>query len=321
MKRNTLLLWALAAGMLLGHTAHARLYIDTPEPENRTTAVAPTTETIETPETSEMPEAPETTETSERTETSLDTLRRIDPSDSEIVQLHEADKDGNMLLDVNGFRLKLGRSYESKELDERVKSRVTGTVFSDIECGFTMLTGVAYDRPGEAHSDFLDQKIAYSDHFGIEPLGISVRAGQKNRSFFSLGIQYSIDNIRLTNSSYTLRNDGRLLVPLELDEPVKMSKLRYSTLGFALRYQWRPVDKLFIQLSTHYDFLMSACAITKKPKEKTGLSGFAPFRFGIGATVGYEYFGFFVRYTPTSLFKSSSGLRAQTLSFGLTINL
>ncbi len=315
MKRNTLLLWALAAGMLLGHTAHARLYIDTPEPENRTTAAAPTSQTTETTERTECSEC------SECSETSLDTLRRIDPSDSEIVQLHEADKEGNMLLDVNGFRLKLGRSYESKAWDELAKSRVTGTVFSDIECGFTMLTGVAYDRPGDAQADFLDQKIAYSDHFGIEPLGISVRVGQKNRSFFSLGIQYSIDNIRLTNSSYTLRNDGRLLVPLELDEPVKKSKLRYSTLGFALRYQWRPVDKLFIQLSTHYDFLMSSCAITKSPKEKVGLSGFAPFRFGVGATVGYEYFGFFVRYTPTSLFKSSSGLRAQTLSFGLTINL
>ncbi len=290
---------AFAAAVLFNVAAHAQIQIDTPEE-------------------TEQPTAPPVVRTDEK---EIDTLRRINPSDSEIVQLHEADKEGNMLLDVNGFRLKLGRSYESKELDEQAKSRVAATVFSDIEVGFTALTGVAYDRPSDAHSDFLDQKIAYSDHFAIEPIGISVRVGKKNRSFFSLGMEFSFDNIRLTNSSYTLRNDGQLLVPLELDEPVKKSKLRYSTLGFALRYQWRPVDKLFIQLSTHYDFLMSACAITKKPKEKTSLSGFAPFRFGVGATVGYEYFGFFVRYTPTSLFKSSSGLRAQTLSFGLTINL
>ncbi len=290
---------AFAAAVLFSVAAHAQIYIDTPEK-------------------TEQPTAPPVVRTDEK---NIDTLRRIDTSDSEIVRLHEADKEGNMLLDVNGFGLTLGRSYESKAWEELEKSRVTGTVFSDIEVGLTVLTGVAYDRPSDAQSDFLDQKIAYSDHFGIEPLGISVRVGKKNRSSFSLGMQYAIDNIRLTNSSYTLRNDGRLLVPLELDEPMKKSKLRYSTLGFALRYQWRPIGKMFIQLSTYYDFLMSSCAITKKPKEKTDLSGFAPFRFGVGATVGYQYFGFFVRYTPTSLFKSSSGLRAQTLSFGLSINL
>lgn len=293
---------AFAAAVLFSTAAHAQLYNDTSEKT----------------ETDEQPTAASVVRTDEK---AIDTLRRIDPSDSEIVQLHEADKEGNMLLDVNGFTLKLGRSYESKAWEELAKSRVTGTVFSDIEVGLTVLTGVAYDRPGDAQADFLDQRIDHSDHFGIEPLGISVRVGKKNRSFFSLGMQYSIDNIRLTNSSYTLRNDGRLLVPLELDEPMKKSKLRYSTLGFALRYQWRPIGKLFVQLSTHYDFLMSSCAITKEPKEKTGLSGFAPFRFGVRATVGYLYFGFFVRYTPTSLFKSSSGLQAQTLTFGLTINL
>jgi len=289
---------AFAAAVLFSVAAHAQIYIDTPDQTEQPTD-APVVRTDEK---------------------STDTLRRIDPSDSETVRLHEADKEGNMLLDVNGFRLKLGRSYESKAWEELKKSRVIGTIFSDIEVGLTVLTGVAYDRPGDAQANFLDQKIEHSDHFAIEPIGISVRIGKKNRSFFSLGMQYSIDNIRLTNSSYTVRNDGQLLVPVELDEPVKKSKLRYSTLGFALRYQWRPVDKLFIQLSTHYDFLMSACAITKKPKEKTDLSGFAPFRFGVRATIGYEYFGFFVRYTPTSLFKSSTGLRAQTLSFGLTLN-
>jgi len=303
MKRNTLLLSALAAGILLGHAAHARRYIDTPAPENRPTAVAPTTETTE------------------RTDTSLDTLRRIDSSDSEIVRLHEADEKGNVLLAVNDIGLTLGRSSESKAWDDPKKHRVSLLIVSDIEMGFTSLTGVAYDRPDDALSDFLDQKIGYSDHFAIEPLGISVCAGKKMRSFFSLGMQYSIDNIRLSNSSYTVRNDGRLLVPVVLDEPVKKSKLRYSTMGVVLRYRWRPVDDLFIQLSTHYDFLIDACAITKKPKRKTDLSGFAPFRFGVGATVGYEYFGFFVRYTPTSLFKPSTGLRAQTLSFGLTLNL
>lgn len=300
MKRN-ILLSALAAGILLGHAAHAQLYIDK-TPENRTSAVAPTTETTE------------------RTRTSVDTLRRIDPTDSEVVRLREADKEGNMMLEINGLGLTLGRSYESRTWDDLKKRRFALTFVSDIELGFTSLLGVTYDRPHEGAPDFLNQTLGCSFHFGFAPIGISMRLDKKRRSHLNLGMSYSVDNIRLTNPALTVRNDGNRLVPVELDEPAEKSKLRYTTLGLVLRYNWQPVDKLRVSVSTHYDFLMNGCAITKKPKEKTALSGFAPFRFGVGASVSYSYVGFFVRYTPTSLFQSSSGLKAQTLSYGVTIN-
>lgn len=297
MKRNTLLS-ALAAGMLLGHAAHAQLYIDK-TPENGTAAVAPTTE---------------------RTRTSVDTLHRIDPTDSEVVRLREADKEGNMMLEINGLGLTLGRSYESRTWDDLKKRRFALTFVSDIELGFTSLLGVTYDRPHEGAPDFLNQTLGCSFHFGFAPIGISMRLDKKRRSHLNLGMSYSVDNIRLTNPAFTVRNDGNRLVPVELAEPAEKSKLRYTTLGLVLRYNWRPVDKLRVSVSTHYDFLMNGCAITKKPKEKTALSGFAPFRFGVGASVSYSYVGFFVRYTPTSLFQSSSGLKAQTLSYGITLS-
>lgn len=297
MKRNTLLL--LAAAVLFGRTAHAQLYIDK-SPENGASAVAPTTETTE------------------RTRTSVDTLRRIDPTDSEVVRLREADKEGSMLLEINGLGLTLGRSYESKAWDDLKKRRFALTLVSDFELGFTALAGVRYDRPSDGATGFLEQTLGSSEHFGFAPIGISMRLDNKRHSHLNLGMSYSVDNIRLINPAFTVRNDGCLLVPVELDEPAKKSKLCYSTLGVVLRYDWRPVDKLRISVSTHYDFLMDACAITKKPKKKTELSGFSPFRFGVGASVSYRYVGFFVRYTPTSLFRSSSGLKAQTLSYGIT---
>ncbi|MDE6570209.1 MAG: outer membrane beta-barrel protein [Alistipes sp.] len=299
MKRNTLLL--LAAAILFGRAAHAQLYIDK-NPENGASAVAPTTEPTE------------------RTRTSVDTLRRIDPTDSEVVRLREADKEGNMLLEINGLGLTLGRSYESRTWDDLKKRRFALTFASDIELGFTSLLGVKYDRPHETAPDFLNQTLGCSFHFGFAPVGISMRLDKKRRSHLNLGMSYSVDNIRLTNPAFTVRNDGNRLVPVELDEPAEKSKLRYTTLGLVLRYDWRPVDKLRISVSTHYDFLMNGYAITKKPKEKTALSGFAPFRFGVGASVGYRYVGVFVRYAPTSLFQSSSGLKAQTLSYGLVFN-
>lgn len=305
MKRK-ILLSLLAAAVLSGTAAHAQLLNDTP-----------TTKKSSAPRTAVDNRYPATTE---RDAASLDTLRRIDPSDSEIVRLREADKDGNMLLEINGLGLTLGRSYESKAWDDLKKRRFALTVASDIELGFTALAGVRYGHRPDSAADFLDQTLGSSFHFGFTPIGISMRAGKKNRSFFQLGMQYSVDNIRLTNPALTVRNDGGLLVPVTLDQPAKKSKLRYTTLGLVLRYNWRPVNKLRISLSTHYDFLMNAYAITKKPKEKSALSGFAPFRFGVGTSVNYRYVGFFVRYTPTSLFRSSSGLEAQTLSYGFTLN-
>lgn len=305
MKRK-ILLSALAAAVLSGTAAHAQLFID-----------MPTTEKTPAPQTEADDRHPATAEC---TDASLDTLRRIDPSDSELVRLHETGEKGSMLLEIGGFGLTLGRSYEAKAWDELKKRRFALTVASDIELGFTSLTGVRYGHHAEGSADFLDQTLGSSFHFGFTPIGISMRVGKKNRSSFQLGMQYAVDNIRLTDPSLTVRNDGRLLVPVVLDEPLKKSKLRYTTLGLVLRYNWRPVNKLRISLSTHYDFRMNAYAITKKPKEKTALSGFAPFRFGVGTSVNYRYVGFFVRYSPSSLFRSSSGLEAQTLSYGFTLN-
>ncbi len=289
---------AFAAAVLFSAAAHAQIYINTSKKTEQQTT-------------------PPVVRTDEK---NIDTLHRIDPSDSEIVQLHEADKEGNMLLDVNGFRLKLGRSYESKAWDELEKNRFNLTFASNIELGFTALTGVTYDRPNETMPDFLNQTLGNSFHFSFTPIGIWMRLDRKGRSHLQLGMNYSVDNLRLTNPALTVRNDGSLLIPIALDEPAKKSKLRYTSLGIDLRYEWMPVDKLYLGLSTHYDFLMNACSITKKPKEKTDLSGFAPFRFGVGASISYRFIGFFVRYSPTSLFKSSSGLQAQTLSYGVTIS-
>lgn len=289
---------AFAAAVLFSVAARAQIYIDTPDQ-------------------TEQPAAGPIVRTDEK---SIDTLRRIDPSDSETVRLHEAGEKGGLLLEVNGLGLTLGRSYESKAWEDLKNIRFCLTFCRDIELGFTALTGVTYDHPHETLPDFLDQTLGNSFHFGFTPISILMRLDRKDRSHLNLGMSYSVDNIRLTNPALTVRNDGQLLAPVALDEPAKKSKLRYTNLGLVLRYNWTPIKKLHLGLSTHYDFLMNGCAITKSPKEKTNLSGFTTFRFGVGASVSYRYVGFFVRYTPTSLFKSSSGLQAQTLSYGVTLN-
>ena len=190
MKRNTLLS-AFAAAVLFGSAAHAQLYTDTSKSEKQ-----PASQTATDSRTPAI---------TERTDASLDTLRRIDPSDSEVIRLHETGESGSMLLEIGGFGLTLGRSYEARTWDKLKKRRFALTVASDIELGFTSLTGVKYGHHHEGTPDFLDQTLSSSFHFGFTPIGILMRAGKKNHSHFQLGMQYSVDNIRLSNPTYTVR--------------------------------------------------------------------------------------------------------------------
>ena len=249
-----------------------------------------------------------------------DTLRRIDPMQSQEVQLIESGEAGTLQLQAGGFGLTLGRSYESKAWEQLNRKRFSLTMLADFEFGFTTLAGVRYDQPAAGQSDFLDQSLANSIHFSFLPVGINYRAGKRRRSDFYLGLHYAVDNIRLSNPAFTVQNAAGLLVPVELDPAARKSKLRYTNLGFVLGYNWYPVKKFRVGVATYYDFLMHARAITKSPKEKPLLNGFNPFRFGVSVKVSYRHIGLFARYTPSSLFKDSSGIEAQTLSYGLCLN-
>ena len=107
-----------------------------------------------------------------------------------------------------------------------------------------------------------------------------------------LGLQYTLDNIRLADSGITLGNIGGRLVPVALDEPADKSKAVTSSLGIPVRLIYEPVKRLRITAVAYSDFMLGADAIYKKPKEKHSLSGFRAYQFGLGASVAYSGFGF-----------------------------
>ena len=93
---------------------------------------------------------PVTIETVDRDSLGIDTLRRIDTVDNGLVTLRDGGRDGSMVLEVAGFGLRLGHTPMQKM---EVKSpRVWLNLLSDMEFGFTQLTGVDYSgyAPGEA---------------------------------------------------------------------------------------------------------------------------------------------------------------------------
>ena len=233
-------------------------------------------------------------ETVDRDSLGIDTLRRIDTVDNGLVTLRDGGRDGSMVLEVAGFGLRLGHTPMQKM---EVKSpRVWLNLLSDMEFGFTQLTGVDYSgyAPGEA--GFLDQRLGPSFHFSFSVMQICLSLNRSRTLSLGLGLQYTLDNIRLADSGITLGNIGGRLVPVALDEPADKSKA-YS------------------------DFMLGADAIYKKPKEKHSLSGFRAYQFGLGASVAYRGFGLYARYGITPLFKHDAGPDCHTVSFGFAYSL
>lgn len=258
-------------------------------------------------------------ETVSRDSVGIDTLRRIDPMDNGLVTLRDGGNDGSMVLEVAGFGLTLGHTPMQ---NMAVKPpRIELNLLSDMEFGFTQLTGVDYSGYASGEKDFLDQRLGPSFHFSFSAVQICLSLNRSRTLSLGLGFQYTLDNFRLADNGITLGNrDGRI-VPVPLDEPAAKSKAVTSSLGLPVRLIYNPVRHLRITVVAYSDFLLGADAIYKKPKEKHRLSGFRAYQFGVGASVTYRGFGFFGRYGVSPLFRNDAGPDCHTFSFGFAYTL
>jgi hypothetical protein len=76
----------------------------------------------------------------------LDTLRRIDTVGNDLMALRGAGREGNVILEVAGFGITLGRAPEPEYADVVTRSgRVKLYLFNCGEFGFSQLVGVDYD--------------------------------------------------------------------------------------------------------------------------------------------------------------------------------
>lgn len=299
----------LFAGVLLllsGPTAAQQMVIQKTPQDSLATAPAANTLSVET---------------LDRRESGIDTLRRIDTLDSELVTLRDGGKGGDIVLEVGGFGLKLGNAYSTKAWKELKRSRFWISMFTDFEFGFTRLTGTDYAGYAPEEQGFLDQQLGPSFHFAFSILSFNTPLNKSRTLTLSLGLDYRLENLRLSDASITVDNRGGQLVPVALEEPAAKSKIVYSYLGIPLQLTYTPAKRFRLAATLHNDLLLGADAIYKKPKEKHGVGGFNDYQFGVGATISYYGFGLFMRYNPTSLFRSGAGPDCRTVTFGLTYSL
>ena len=254
-------------------------------------------------------------ETITRDSLGIDTLRRIDAVDNGLLTLRSGGRDGSMMLEVAGFGLRLGQTPMQKM--ETKLAPFQFKAITDMELGFTQLTGVDYAGYTPQEEGFLDQKLGSSFHFSFSVVQMRLLLNRSRTLSLGLGLQYTLDNIRFADSGITLDNVGRRLMPVVLDEPADKSKIVTSSLGIPVRLIYEPVRHFRISAVAYSDFMLGADAIYKKPKEKHSLSGFRTYQFGVGVSVSYYGLGFYTRYGITPLFKSGAGPDCHAVSFGI----
>lgn len=262
---------------------------------------------------------PVSIETVDRDSVGIDTLRRIDAVESDLVRLRDGGRDGNVVLEVAGFGLTLGRT-PLQEMAIR-RPRTWFNIFDHLEFGFTKLTGMDYAGYAPGDKGFLEQQLGPSFHFSFNVIQFCVALNRSRTLSLGIGLQYTLDNYRLANSGITLRNESGRIVPVTLDEPADKSKVVTSSLGIPLRLMYNPVRRVEISVALHNDFTLGADAIRKKPKKKHGLSGLRDYQFGVGASVTYYGAGLFARYGVTPVFKTGAGPECRAFSFGFTYSM
>lgn len=246
----------------------------------------------------------------------IDSMQRLNVVGDELVQLRDGGKDGNMVLEVAGFGLTLSRT-PMRELQMN-PPRVWTSFLSDMEFGFTQLTGVDYSGYTPGQKGFLDQRLGASFHFSIPFMQVCFALNKSRTLSLAIGFQYTVDNYRLISNALTVGNlDGRL-VPVSLDPAADKSKIVTSSLGIPVRLNYEPVRNLRLSAVAYSDFTLGADAIVKRPKEKSGVSGFRTYQLGVGASVSYYGFGVYARYGITPVFKSGVGPDCHAVSFGFS---
>ena len=256
-------------------------------------------------------------ETVERDSTGIDTLRRIDTVDSDLIRLRDGGRDGNMILEVAGFGLTLGHTPMQRM--ELKKPRVWFNAFSNIELGFTQLVGVDYSGYASGEKGFLDQRLGSSFHFSFSAVQLRLALNRSRSLCLGVGMQYTLDNYRLSDNTITLGNDGGRVVPVALDEPADKSKFVTSSLGIPIRLIYKPFKHFQASVIAYSDFGIELTSLHKKPRVEYELSGLRTYQFGVGGTVSYYGIGIFASYGVTPLFKKHAGPECHTFSFGISL--
>ncbi len=177
-----------------------------------------------------------------------------------------------------------------------------------------------------------DLQINSANELYWQPVAI-VQCFEKTRMAIITGLGLTWRNYHIGNNNHLAVADGVLkceTAPEGIN--YQFSRLRAMEVTLPLKYKWQPselrgfhfsVGGLFgVNVFTSYKVKYRDPDTNKKIKDVLGKNyQLNPFSFSGIIQVGYEDWGVFCKYTPTSVFKKSKGPNVQTLTVGMTLNL
>ena len=259
--------------------------------------------------------------------------------EDQLLKINSRNNDGRMYLEVAGFQITLGQNAKQNSVNSTndsttAKSRRSYTkkgrghinIASLQEIGFNSITAPRWKGSHDAgFEDFYNMRISRSAHYSIIPASVSFYLDRPRKFSFDLGFQYTIDNYRFAQPNTTAEGANGKLCPVALPDEAEKSKMRATYLGIPLGFTYKYAHHCDLSLLIYNDFLMTANAITKYPKEKHFIPGFRNYQFGCGAICTFWHVGFYVRYSFLPLLNLNQVgpniPNTHNLSFGVAIKL
>lgn len=219
-------------------------------------------------------------------------------------------------LNVAGFSVTLGGKAEPVKAKKRY--RPYGTNVFGIKWGVTRMTDSPYYGRWDGMGDFLNLS-GKSNSLSIEPISWNVALDRKRITWIQVGANLTWDNYHFFNPKTLLNNQEGYLMPYHLEGKVKKTTMNTFYLGAAFGLGFR-IGNVKLGANATPEVLCYAESRYKNPKKgSTEIQGLNPIRLKAGVTMMVDFFGLYVDYGLTPVFKEGTGNDAHMASIGLKL--
>ena len=219
-------------------------------------------------------------------------------------------------LNVAGFSVTLGGKAEPVKAKKRY--RPYGTNVFGVKWGVTRMTDSPYYGRWDGMGDFLNLS-GKSNSLSIEPISWNVALDRKRITWIQVGVNLTWDNYHFFNPMTLLNNQEGYLMPYHLEGKVKKTTMNTFYLGAAFGLGFR-IGNVKLGANATPEVLCYAESRYRNPqKSSTEIQGLNPIRLKAGVTMMVDFFGLYVDYGLTPVFKEGTGNDAHMASIGIKL--
>lgn len=229
-------------------------------------------------------------------------------------------QDDGINLNIAGFSVTLAGKNEQKK--EKSRFRPYGTNVCGIKWGVAQMTDAPYYGRWNNMGDFLNLS-GKSSSITIEPVSWHVGLDRRRITWIQMGINCTWDNYHFFNPNILVNDaDGRLM-PLVIEGDLKKNKLYAFYLGASLGLAFR-IGNVKLGANVIPEVLCYSESVYKfKGKKQDNIrqevQGMNPVRVKVGATMMFDWFGIYMDYSLSPVFKEGMGNDGHLTSIGIKL--